>query len=79
MWGDGFAAESVFLVFGVREPDEAFHLAGIPELRLSGLADDDARALLAAVVPGLVNARVRDRIVGEREGIRWRSWNCPRA
>ena len=45
-------AESVALVFTVREPSDERELADLPELSLGGLQDDDARALLAAVIPG---------------------------
>src|SRR3954465_6615294 len=44
-------AESVGLVFAVRDPAEERGLVGLPELRLEGLADEDARALLATVIP----------------------------
>src|SRR4051794_26727731 len=36
-------AESVAIVFAVREPTQDRELAGLPELPLGGLADDDAR------------------------------------
>ncbi|MDH6144459.1 DNA-binding CsgD family transcriptional regulator [Kitasatospora sp. GP30] len=63
-------AESVALVFaeritGARE-EEGF--SGLPDLPLHGLADADARALLDGVLPGPVDARVRDRIVAETGG-----------
>ncbi len=61
-------AEPVAIVFGVREPSPEPELAGLPELRLGGLDDDHARALLASVVPGLLDERVRDRIVAETRG-----------
>ncbi len=61
-------AEPVALVFGVREPSPEAELAGLPQLRLDGLADEDARALLATVVPGRLDERVRDRIVAETRG-----------
>ena len=41
-------AERVAMVFAVREPADADALAGLPELRVEGLADADARALLAS-------------------------------
>jgi DNA-binding CsgD family transcriptional regulator len=61
-------AEPVAMVFGVREPSPEFELAGLPELRLEGLGDNDARALLACVIPGRLDERVRDRIVAETRG-----------
>jgi DNA-binding CsgD family transcriptional regulator len=61
-------AEPVALVLAVREPTDERELVGLPEMSLTGLADDDARALLEAVVPGRLDERVRDRIVGETRG-----------
>ena len=61
-------AESVALVFTVREPSDERELADLPELSLGGLQDDDARALLAAVIPGRLDDRVRDRLVAETRG-----------
>ena len=61
-------AESVGLVFAVREPSEAEELAGLPEQVVGGLADGDARALLDAAIPGRLDERVRDRIVAETRG-----------
>src|SRR4051794_4537595 len=56
-------AESVAIVFAVRDTSEERGLAGLPELRLGGLDEDDARTLLATVIPGPLDERVRDRIV----------------
>ena len=61
-------AESVAIVFGVREPNDERALVGLPELRLGGLADEDARALLATIIPGRLDERVLDRIVTETRG-----------
>src|SRR5439155_6405690 len=61
-------AESVALVFAVRDPAEQRQLVGLPELHLEGLPDEDARALLATVIPGRIDERVRDRIVAETRG-----------
>ncbi|MER6942377.1 AAA family ATPase, partial [Nocardioides sp. NPDC000441] len=61
-------AESVALVFGVRSPDDEQLLPDLPELRIEGLADADARLLLESVLPGPVDARVRDQIVSETRG-----------
>jgi DNA-binding CsgD family transcriptional regulator len=61
-------AESVAIVFAVRRPSEEHELSGLPELPLGGLPDEDARAVLATVVPGRLDERVRDRIVAETQG-----------
>lgn len=61
-------AEPVALMFAVREPGAAAELSGLPELLLDGLDDEDARALLATVIPGRLDDRVRDRIVAETRG-----------
>ena len=61
-------AESVAIVFAVRDPAERRELAGLPELLLEGLEDEDARSLLATVIPGRLDERVRDRIVAETRG-----------
>ncbi|MEU6238388.1 ATP-binding protein, partial [Kitasatospora sp. NPDC047058] len=63
-------AESVALVFAERTTGEKEEdgFSGLPDLPLLGLADADARALLDGVLPGPVDARVRDRIVAETGG-----------
>ena len=63
-------AESVALVFArPRAERRAPSLAGLPELRAAaGSTRSDARALLATVVPGRLDERVRDRIVAETRG-----------
>src|SRR4051794_40227390 len=61
-------AEPIALVFGVREPSDERQSTGLAELRLEGLGPEDARALLATVVPGRLDDRVRDRIVAETRG-----------
>jgi DNA-binding CsgD family transcriptional regulator len=61
-------AESLGLVFAVREPSGERHFQGLPELAVGGLDDGDARELLAAVVTGPLDERVRDRIVAETRG-----------
>ena len=60
------AADSVGLVFAAREPGA--ELAGLPELHVGGLRDEDARALLASALAGPLDARVRDLIVAETRG-----------
>ena len=61
-------AESVALVFVVREPSDEDALAGLPEMMVRGLRAGDAHALLDAVTPGRLDDRVRDRIVAETRG-----------
>ncbi|HMD92482.1 MAG TPA: AAA family ATPase [Trebonia sp.] len=60
------AAGPVGLVFAARVPGG--ELAGLPELEVSGLSDDDARTLLESVLPGPLDARVRDLIIAETNG-----------
>jgi DNA-binding CsgD family transcriptional regulator len=61
-------AESVGIVLAVREPSDERELAGLAELPLGGLEEEDARALLASVIPGRLDERVRDRIIAETGG-----------
>ncbi|HWT25176.1 MAG TPA: hypothetical protein VN213_16860, partial [Solirubrobacteraceae bacterium] len=71
-WVDGASADVLGFVarrlLAVREPSDGRRLAGVPELRLAGLGQEDARALLATVVPGRLDEKVRDRIVAETGG-----------
>lgn len=61
-------AESILLVFAVREPTAGDILVGLPELPVTGLTNSDSRKLLASVVTGPLDRRVRDRIVAETHG-----------
>jgi DNA-binding CsgD family transcriptional regulator/tetratricopeptide (TPR) repeat protein len=61
-------SESVALIFGTRDPASAGGLASLPQLALERLPDGDARALLASVLPGRLDERVRDRIIAESGG-----------
>ena len=61
-------AESIAIVFAVREPSDGHELVGLSELRLSGLGGEDAYVLLGALVSGRLDASVADRIVGETRG-----------
>ena len=61
-------AESVALVFAVREPAEEQTFAGLPELIVAGLNAEDARALLGLATAGRVDERVIERIVAETRG-----------
>ena len=60
--GRRLLAESIALVFAVRTPPQGVtspdHLAGLPELRLDGLDEKSARALLAKpLTPFLIQSR----------------------
>ncbi|WP_281288679.1 ATP-binding protein [Pseudonocardia kunmingensis] len=75
------AAERVVMVFALRDPGvtaiEPF--AGLPELRLAGLGESDARALLATAVRAPLDDVVRDRIVAEARGNPLALLELPRA
>jgi DNA-binding CsgD family transcriptional regulator len=59
-------AERVGIVFAAREPgDELQH---VPELRVGGLDDGAARAVLDSTVPFVLDERVRDRVIAETRG-----------
>jgi DNA-binding CsgD family transcriptional regulator len=58
-------AESVAIVVAVREPVAAGDFDGLSELRLEGLGEHDARALLRSMVTGRLDSRVRDRLIAE--------------
>ena len=67
----GFAArrlgaDPVGLVFSARDPGS--ELAGLPELEIGGLRDDDARALLEVALAVPLDPRVRDLIIAETRG-----------
>jgi DNA-binding CsgD family transcriptional regulator len=64
-------AESVAMIFAVRDcggDGELPDLAGLPDLFVTGLADDDARALLTSTRLGPVDDRVLDRLIAESHG-----------
>jgi hypothetical protein len=61
-------AEPVGLVFALRESGDDHELKGLPELVIEGLAASHARQLLDVAIPGPLDARVRDRILGEAGG-----------
>jgi len=60
------STERVTLIFATREPSD--ELAGLPELVVDGLSDAEAHALLASIVPGPFDERVRARIIAESRG-----------
>ena len=53
-------------MFGARIPTG--DLAGLPELMVEGLQEDDARAVLESALTGPLDARVRDQIIAEAHG-----------
>jgi DNA-binding CsgD family transcriptional regulator len=64
-------AESVAMIFAVRETREqaeAPELAGLMELLVAGLPDDEARELVVSAHPGSIDDRVLDRIIAESQG-----------
>ena len=60
------AADPVGLVFSARKPGP--ELAGLPELTVDGLQDEDARALLEAALTVPLDAQIRDLIIAETRG-----------
>jgi DNA-binding CsgD family transcriptional regulator len=61
-------AEPIGLLFAERESGEFGELGRLPELRLDGLSDADARDLLASVITVPLDDRVRERLVAETHG-----------
>jgi DNA-binding CsgD family transcriptional regulator len=70
--GRRLLAEPIALVFATRTPTPGDaspnHLAGLPEIRLGGLDEQSARALLATVTSGPLDESVRARILEETQG-----------
>ena len=66
--GRRLLAESILLLFAVRETGDDHLFPGLQELSLDGLTDQDARELLTFTVPGHLDDRVRDRIIAETHG-----------
>ena len=62
------AAAPAAVIIAVRSPADEQGLAGLPEFRLRGLADGDARTLLDSVLIGPLDQRVRDQIIAEARG-----------
>jgi DNA-binding CsgD family transcriptional regulator len=61
-------AESVLLVFAVREGSAGEAFVSLPTLTVPSLAERDSRTLLGSVVTGPLDERIRDRIVAEARG-----------
>jgi hypothetical protein len=66
--GRRMQAESVLLLFAVRELADERLFPALPELALDGLTDADARTFLGSLVPGHLDGEVRDRLVAEARG-----------
>ncbi|QKV90538.1 AAA family ATPase [Streptomyces sp. NA02950] len=62
------SAESIALVFAVREPSHLHELDELPGHALQGLGESDAHALLTAAIRAPLDERVRDRILAEARG-----------
>lgn len=61
-------ADPVVMVFATRTPHAEDELMDLPELHLTGLAHNDADALLADLLPGPLNETVRENILAEADG-----------
>ncbi len=59
-------AEGIALVLAIRAVGPEF--AGLPQLVVGGLGDDDARALFGLAMPGPIDPHVRDQIISEARG-----------
>ncbi|MFE0703987.1 ATP-binding protein [Streptomyces sp. NPDC058872] len=62
------SAESIALVFAVREPSQLPELDGLPSHSLPGLGEPEARALLATAVRAPLDEPVCDQILAEARG-----------
>jgi DNA-binding NarL/FixJ family response regulator len=58
--------DAVAFLFATRRLTDVVH--GLPELTIGGLGDQDARTLLATVLPERIDDRVVDRIIAETRG-----------
>jgi DNA-binding CsgD family transcriptional regulator len=61
-------ADPVAMLFAVRAPGDRRELASLPELRLDGLDERDARALLDSALAGPIDARIREQVITETHG-----------
>ncbi|MER7243313.1 AAA family ATPase [Kribbella sp. NPDC000426] len=66
--GRRLLAESVVLVFAVREPTAHETLSGLPELRVGALRERDSRTLLDSAVTAPLDEQIRTRILAEAHG-----------
>jgi DNA-binding CsgD family transcriptional regulator len=61
-------ADSIAMVFAVRDAREDRELGNLPVMVIDGLSEVDSRALLDSATLGRLDERVRDRIVSESSG-----------
>lgn len=59
-------ADRIVMIFAARRP--VAQLANLPEMMLTGLPEQDARTLLARLLPGRLSDRMRDSIIAESRG-----------
>ena len=62
------AAESVVILFALREPADIPDFAGLPELTVGPLDEPDARTVLVSAITGRIDESVRERILAEAAG-----------
>ena len=62
------AAEPIAMAFAARHSGSDQDLSGLTEMVVHGLNDHEARALLASVISGPLDAQVTDRIIAETRG-----------
>ncbi|MBB4787426.1 AAA family ATPase [Streptomyces rapamycinicus] len=60
--------EPIVVVFALREPNDRSELTGLPELRLEGLAEEDARKLLSVRYSSPFDGPVCDCVIAEAQG-----------
>ena len=72
-------AERAVILIAIRDVSDENELAGLPELRLSGLNTEDAGRLFDLVVSGPTDPVVRDRIISETRGNPLALLELPRA
>ncbi|MCO8273656.1 LuxR family transcriptional regulator [Actinoplanes sp. TRM 88003] len=73
------ATDPIALFFAVRYAEQADEFAELPDVHVGGLADDQARALLAERSPFPLDDQVRDRLVAEARGSPLALLELPRA
>ncbi|WP_410638960.1 helix-turn-helix transcriptional regulator [Amycolatopsis sp. lyj-346] len=72
-------AERIAMVFAVRDGGDEPDPAGLPELAIGGLGEAASDTLLASVLKGPMDGRVRDRVIAEAHGNPLALLELPRA